>query len=129
MTPSSLSVSTPIFNGENYDYWNIRMKTFFEAHGLWDVVEEGTAVPEGEIHKISTIEVSKALKQQNAKALYLLHQSISDAILSRIIHATTAKEAWNILKEEFQENKEVRTIKLQCLRREFKSLKMKDFEV
>ncbi|KAK4837649.1 hypothetical protein QYF36_007280 [Acer negundo] len=46
----------------------------------------------------------------------------------RIMGATTAKEAWDILKEEFHGNEKVRTVKLQTLRRELENIKMKDFE-
>ncbi|XP_020423037.1 uncharacterized protein LOC109950016 [Prunus persica] len=31
----------PIFNGENYEFWSIRMKTIFKSHGLWELVEKG----------------------------------------------------------------------------------------
>jgi len=31
----------PVFNGENYDFWSIRMKTIFKSHGLLDFVENG----------------------------------------------------------------------------------------
>ncbi|XP_057779602.1 uncharacterized protein LOC130998187 [Salvia miltiorrhiza] len=128
MASSSLSITTPIFNGENYDYWSVRMKTCLESHDLWDVIEEGITMPGEDIDKTSSSEVRKKLKQQNAKALYLLQQSVSDSIMARIIRATTAKEAWDILKEEFQGNVKVRTIKLQSLRRELENLKMKDSE-
>ncbi|CAL2255686.1 unnamed protein product [Prunus armeniaca] len=30
-----------IFNGENYKFWSIRMKTIFKSHGLWELVEKG----------------------------------------------------------------------------------------
>ncbi|KAI5341769.1 hypothetical protein L3X38_009644 [Prunus dulcis] len=32
---------TPVFNGENYEFWSIRMKTILKSHGLWDLVENG----------------------------------------------------------------------------------------
>jgi len=42
--------------------------------------------------------------------------------------ATSAKDAWGTLKEEFDGSGEVRAIKLQTFRREFELLKMKEFE-
>ncbi|KAM2001221.1 hypothetical protein EV1_008214 [Malus domestica] len=29
----------PVFNGENFDFWQIRMKTIFRSHELWNIVE------------------------------------------------------------------------------------------
>ena len=42
--------------------------------------------------------------------------------------ATTAKEAWSILHEEFQGSTKVNSVKLQTLRRDFENIKMKDSE-
>ncbi|TXG53497.1 hypothetical protein EZV62_022666 [Acer yangbiense] len=46
----------------------------------------------------------------------------------RIMGATSAKEAWDILKEEFHCSEKVRIVKLQTLRRELENIKMKDSE-
>ncbi|XP_008227746.1 PREDICTED: uncharacterized protein LOC103327230 [Prunus mume] len=32
---------TPFFNGENYEFWSIRMKTILKSHELWDLIEHG----------------------------------------------------------------------------------------
>jgi len=29
-----------VFNGENYDLWKVKMKTYLEALDLWEAVEE-----------------------------------------------------------------------------------------
>lgn len=42
--------------------------------------------------------------------------------------ATTTNEAWSTLQEEFQGSTNVRSVKLQTLRREFKNIKMKESE-
>ena len=33
-------ISSPIFNGENYQHWTVRMETYLEALDLWKAVEE-----------------------------------------------------------------------------------------
>ena len=33
-------MNTPIFYGENYQLWVVRMETYLEAFDLWQVVEE-----------------------------------------------------------------------------------------
>lgn len=40
-TRSILQPQIPIFNGKNYDYWSIRMKTLFSSQDVWDLVENG----------------------------------------------------------------------------------------
>lgn len=29
-----------VFNGEKYEFWSIKMKTFFRSQELWDIVED-----------------------------------------------------------------------------------------
>ncbi|VVA19878.1 PREDICTED: DUF4219 domain-containing [Prunus dulcis] len=37
----TVELRTPVFNGENYEFWSIRMKIILKSHGLWDLVEHG----------------------------------------------------------------------------------------
>jgi len=32
-------MTAPTFNGENYDFWSIKMKTFFCSQDLWKIVD------------------------------------------------------------------------------------------
>ncbi|KAK2971016.1 hypothetical protein RJ640_000365 [Escallonia rubra] len=64
----------------------------------------------------------------DAKALSKIQNGVSSSIFPGIIGATTAKEAWETLQQEFQGDRKVITCKLQSLRREFENLKMKDSE-
>ncbi|KAK4434736.1 hypothetical protein Salat_0636400 [Sesamum alatum] len=41
------SKSSPIFEGEHYEYWSSQMQIFFESMGLWDVID-GELQPPGE---------------------------------------------------------------------------------
>ncbi|KAB2620230.1 hypothetical protein D8674_039646 [Pyrus ussuriensis x Pyrus communis] len=34
----NVELSAPVFNGENYEFWSIRMKTILKSHGLWELV-------------------------------------------------------------------------------------------
>jgi predicted glycosyltransferase len=58
----------------------------------------------------------------------MIQQALADTIFPRIIGAKTAKEAWDILQEEFQGTTKVRLVKLQSLRRDLENAKMKDSE-
>ncbi|TXG63370.1 hypothetical protein EZV62_010364 [Acer yangbiense] len=85
---SSVSMSVPVFNGDNYDFWSIKMKTFFQSQDLWEIVQDGCGT-------------SKDEKKKGSKALFFLQQALADEMFPRIMGATSAKEAWDILKEEF----------------------------
>ena len=116
----------PIFNGENYDYWSLKMKTLFQSQDLWDLVENG--YDESANLTNAQKEALKETKKKDAKALFFIQQAISDSLFPRIMRVTTAKEAWEVLQEEFQGNSKVRSIKLQSLRRDFENLKMNESE-
>lgn len=110
-------VPLPIFCGDNYDFWSIKMRTYFRSQNLWKVVKEGFNIPENASTLTAT--QKKELEddqQKDSQALFALQQALVDDIFSRIMGASTAKEAWDTLQEEFQRNKKVRTVKLQALR-------------
>src|ERR1044072_1880897 len=102
-TTQSSSLPVTIFNGENYDFWRVKMETFFSSQDLWDIVEEGFTAPADTSTLNATQEKElKKNKQKNSKALFTLQQAETDEIFPRIMGAKTAKEAWNTLQEEFQ---------------------------
>ncbi|XP_047258492.1 uncharacterized protein LOC124890741, partial [Capsicum annuum] len=115
----------PIFNGEKYEFWSIKMKTLYKSQGVWELVEAGfvdQASFDEEADKL------KGIKRNDAKALFLIQQVVHDTIFARIAAATTYSEAWNILKKEFQGSTKVITVKLQTYRRDFETLFMKSNE-
>ncbi|CAL8992988.1 unnamed protein product [Prunus brigantina] len=131
----------PIFNGENYEFWSIRMKTIFKSHGLWEFVEKGVEISDskgaagsdekkkdkedsGDAVKISFTEAL----MNDAKALGLIQGAVSEEIFPRIAHEETSKGAWNLLMREFHGDKQVRGVKLQSLRRDFEYTRMRDDE-
>ena len=64
--------------------------------------------------------------QKDVEALAKIHLAVTYTIFPRIMNATSSKQAWDILKVEFEGNEKTTAIKLQSLRREFENLKMKD---
>ncbi|CAL2251522.1 unnamed protein product [Prunus armeniaca] len=90
-TANQTSILFPIFTGENYDFWSIKMKTYCMSQDLWDIVDSGFNNPEN-----PTVEQLRQLKkdqQKDAKALFALQQALDDTIFPRIMGATTSKEA------------------------------------
>ncbi|PKA47383.1 Retrovirus-related Pol polyprotein from transposon TNT 1-94 [Apostasia shenzhenica] len=64
----------------------------------------------------------------DAKALSRIQNGVTATIFPRIIRAKTAKEAWDILKGEFEGDEKLQAVKLHSLKRQFENLKMRDGE-
>jgi len=122
----------PIFNGEAYDYWSIQMQTLFISQDLWDAIENGYPVPESQEELVTWTAAKqkeyKQNKQHDAKALLFIQQGVSREIFPRIMQAKNAKEAWEILKNEFKGTNKVISIKLQSLWKDFDTLIMREDE-
>ncbi|KAJ8644821.1 hypothetical protein MRB53_006569 [Persea americana] len=93
----------PVFKGENYEFWSIRVKTILRSQDLWDFVETGLTEPE-EGAELSTAAEAKfnEAKKKDAKALAIIQQAVHDTVFSRIATCSTSQQAWNVLKKEFQ---------------------------
>ncbi|XP_070668901.1 uncharacterized protein [Malus domestica] len=70
----------PIFNGENFDFWLIKMKTIFRSHELWDLVENGYETPMKNEEELT--ETEKKLMRENvvkdARALGIIQAVIEN---------------------------------------------------
>jgi Domain of unknown function (DUF4219)/gag-polypeptide of LTR copia-type len=113
----------------NYDNWSIQIKALLGAQDVWDIVETWYVEPE----KPSTLTMPqmKALKEKRVAdktTLYILYQGVDEARFKKIAGATTFNEAWGILQTAYKGAKRVKKVRLQTLRGEFESLKMKDSE-
>nr|XP_043616109.1 uncharacterized protein LOC122588027 [Erigeron canadensis] len=113
----------PVFKGDGYDYWSIRMQTILKSRDLWELVVSGVDEKETDEGRV------KNMKKRDAHAMALIQQAVNDSLFSRIAAAKSAKEAWEILKIEFQGDEQVKAIKLQGLRRDFENLSMKEDEL
>eukprot|EP00253_Pinus_taeda_P031856 PITA_31856 len=120
----------PQFNGKNHNDWSIKMKALFASQGLWELVETGYVEPANATALVALTAAErdqlKSDKKKDAKALFLLFQSVHESIFPRIAAATKSKEAWDILKTAYQGMEKVKTAKLQMLRRDFETLSMKE---
>ncbi|CAL9012680.1 unnamed protein product [Prunus brigantina] len=69
----------PIFNGENFDLWQIKMKTIFRSHELCDLVENGYKTP---VKKEELTEAERKLLREHvvkdARALGIIQGAVSD---------------------------------------------------
>ena len=113
--------SIPVFKGDCYEFWSIKMKTLFKSQELWDLVETGYDDPDEEGRL-------KENKKKDNKALFFIQQAVHESIFSKIAAVTTAREAWLTLQIPYQGSSRVIIVKLQSLRRDFETLYMKSGE-
>jgi division protein CdvB (Snf7/Vps24/ESCRT-III family) len=74
---------------------------------------------------------TKALKEKSVAdktALNILYQGVDETGFEKIAEAITSKEAWGILQTAYKGAERVKQVRLQTLRGEFESLKIKDSE-
>ncbi|CAN6715823.1 unnamed protein product [Malus baccata var. baccata] len=119
-----------VFNGENFDFWKLKMKTIFRSHDLWDMIEKGYSPPaKREEELIATkLKLMKENIVKDAKAYDITQEAASDDIFPRIAILQTTNEAWDVLKQKFIRDKQVRSVKLQSLRRDFEYTRMSEHE-
>src|SRR5664279_5534480 len=111
--------SIPLFKGDNYEFWSIKIRTLLKSQGLWELVEKGAPGIDP-----TPTETAK----RDAKALFFIQQAVVDTVFTKIASAASAKEAWTTLNTAFQGNSKVLEIRLQGLRREFETLNMNQGE-
>ncbi|KAL2251279.1 UNVERIFIED_CONTAM: Retrovirus-related Pol polyprotein from transposon TNT 1-94 [Sesamum indicum] len=110
------SFVVPSLTKDNYDNWCIRMKALLGAYEAWDPVKNGVD------------ENDTSAKKKDQKALSLIHQSLDEKMFEKIAAATTSKQAWETLQASFKCVDKVKKVRLQTLRGEFESLRMRDSE-
>ncbi|KAE8721174.1 hypothetical protein F3Y22_tig00016637pilonHSYRG00095 [Hibiscus syriacus] len=122
-------MSLPRLTKANYKNWSIQMKALLGSQDAWEVVEEGFEEPTTTTGY--TAAQTKALKEARSKdkaALYMLFRAVDESGFEKIAGAATSKEAWDILGKVFKGADRVKQVRLQTLRGELESIKMKELE-
>ncbi|KAF2318538.1 hypothetical protein GH714_008752 [Hevea brasiliensis] len=117
----------PVFDGQNYQLWAVKMKTYLRGFDLWEVVETGNGPPP--LRANPTVTQLKHYAEESAKkykSLSIIHAAVTETIFTRIMACDTGKEAWDRLKEEFQGSEKTKQMQVLNLRREYELLKMKE---
>ena len=65
MVNNITNFSVPIFGGENYDFWKIKIKTLLRSHGLWRYVDEGHKSKKMKV--VSVIRKRKSSRQKECR--------------------------------------------------------------
>jgi hypothetical protein len=115
----------PLFDGTNFAFWKVRMRTYLMALGadVWDVVETGYIKPVVLASKDDKLEFSF-----NAKGMNAILNGLAEAEFVKVMHLQTAKEMWDKLIRSYEGNKKVKDAKLQTFRLKFEQLKMNEDE-
>ncbi|XP_010926762.1 uncharacterized protein [Elaeis guineensis] len=122
-------MAPPVFDGENYQAWTVRMQAYLEGCDYWEAVEadyEIASLPENPT--LNPIKYHKERTTRKAKAKACLYAAVSPTIFSRIMACGSAKVIWDFLKTEYQGDERIRSMKVLNLIREFKRLQMKESE-
>lgn len=125
------NVKVSLFEGENYDFWAVKMETLFTSLDVLEFVQNGYEKPaptEAEESSQRLEELKKKEKSIDARVLRMIQRAVSISIFPRIMRVKTSKEAWNILQQEFEGDSKVRTVKLQSLKRDYENEIMKENE-
>ena len=121
-------VIPPHFNGNNYAYWKVRVKTFLKSinERVWNSVEYEWEKPATLISEWSTAEKDAAAF--NSKAMNAIFNAISMEEFRRILNVEVAHITWKILQTVHEGTKAVKISKLQQLTTRFESIKMSEDE-
>jgi hypothetical protein len=115
----------PLFDGTNFSFWKIRMRTYLMALGadVWDVVETGYTKPVVLATKDDKLEFSF-----NAKGMNAILNGLAEAKFFKVMHLDTTKAMWDKLINSYEGNEKVKDAKLQTYRLKFEQLKMNEDE-
>jgi hypothetical protein len=116
----------PLFDGQKYVFWSIRMKTYIQTRGfqVWQSIVDGytaRTIPQ-------TNDKVVKLGENNFKAKNALLNGLSDTVFTKVAHCKSAKEIWDKLRNIYEGDTKFKAAKLQTYRCQFKQLKMKEDE-
>ncbi|XP_012477471.1 uncharacterized protein LOC105793081 [Gossypium raimondii] len=119
----------PVFTGEYYHIWIVKMNTYLQAHDLWSVIENDAEPPSLRANPtIAQIRQHSEERAKKHKAIAYLQNGVSDVIFTCIMACDSPKQAWEKLKEEFMGTDKTRQQQVINLRRDFENLRMKESE-
>ncbi|KAL4378928.1 hypothetical protein GQ457_02G031910 [Hibiscus cannabinus] len=105
------------------------MKALLGAQDAWEITHKGYESPQDEtLLSQQEMDALTKTKKKDQQALSLIHQCLDDSMFVKVANANTAKEAWEILQNSLQGVDKLKKVRLQVLRGEFETLRMKESE-
>ena len=102
-------MSSPTFDGENYQLWAVKIDTYLDAMDLWEAIEEDYEVhplPNNPI--VALIKNHKERKTRKSKAKACPFAGVSATIFTKIMSFKLAKDVWDYLKKEYTGDERIR---------------------
>ena len=117
------SNKSPLFKGDDYAFWKIKMKSHLMAlgFGVWKFVMKGYDPPSS-----SSVDVDEKTYTNDAKDLNDIPNGLANPVFVKVMHCKTSKEIWDKLECIYEGDTRVKKEKLQTYRAQFESLKMKE---
>ena len=117
-----------LFDGTNYVYWKVHMKTFLLAFDekVWLAVEVGWKKPSDS--PASWDDGKIKAKNFNNRVLDALFSGVINEEFKKISFTEIVKEAWTILETTYEGTKAVKTVKLQRLTNSFEEIMIEEDE-
>jgi len=105
------SNKAPLFKGNDYAFWSIRMKSYRMALGCdaWKYVENGYIDPSTPPIDI----VAKNLCNDNSRVVNAILGGLTNLIFVKVKHCKSAKEIWDKLKIIYEGDGKFKQAKLQ----------------
>ena len=105
------------------------MKVLYGSQDLWDIVDAGFEEPtDASALTQPQLNELKENHKKDKEALFFIFQAVVEAVFERISSPTSAKQAWDTLHTSYKGQDKVKMVRLQTLRREFDSLRLKEFK-
>jgi hypothetical protein len=116
----------PLFKGNDYAFWSIRMKSYLMALGcdVWLSVVNGYTAPTTAPSDVA----AKKLCNDNSRVVNAILGGLENPIFVKVMHCKSTKEIWDKLKVIYEGDGKVKQAKIQTYRGKFESLKMKEEE-
>ena len=116
----------PQFDGNNYDYWKVRMTSYLKAlsRKIWRIVNDGYIILDEK--KLTPLDEENDLF--NDQAVNVLFSALDVSEFNQIKGLTNANEIWKKLMEIHEGTSRVKDAKLYMLKGKFSEFAMKKEE-
>jgi len=127
----------PLFSGQYFDFWKIRMKAHLEAQGsdIWEAVQNGPFITSTVVNGANSTKPQgswddddKKKVLYDKKAINILQSALGMDEFFRVSTCTTAKEIWDTLVETHEGTAEVKRSRLNMLSQEYELFRMQPGE-
>jgi len=86
----NIPVHLPVFEGKDFDQWSVKMKVIFRFQDVLEIVNEGVTALAANATDVQQT-AHREVKKKDGKAMFLMHQSVSNEIFEKIVHYESVK--------------------------------------